>query len=79
LQHVIYGATTFGFEWKFLKYQNNLALVDTQIYYLNELPQLAHHLPKPTIPKPMNGCASRRLSGQAVRFSRTDTYYFGGL
>jgi hypothetical protein len=37
---VIYGATTFGFEWKFLKYQNNVAIVDTQIYYLNELPKL---------------------------------------
>jgi hypothetical protein len=53
---VIYGATTFGFEWKFLKYQNNLALVDTQIYYLNELPLLLGALQhittiqKPTLP-----------------------------
>ncbi len=36
----IFGAVTFGFEWKFLRLENNLALLDTDIYYLVRLPEL---------------------------------------
>ncbi len=37
---VIYGATTFGFEWKFLQLTGNKVNIDNEIYYLNELPKL---------------------------------------
>jgi type I site-specific restriction endonuclease len=36
----IYGATTFGFEWKFIKMNGNQVKIDNEIYYLNELPKL---------------------------------------
>jgi hypothetical protein len=36
----IYGAVTFGFEWKFIQLIDKKAVVDTNIYYLNELPKL---------------------------------------
>jgi hypothetical protein len=37
---VLYGATTFGFEWKFIRFENMTAIVDTKIYFLNQLPEL---------------------------------------
>ncbi len=37
---VIYGATTFGFEWKFIQLIDKQVKIDTNIYYLNELPKL---------------------------------------
>ena len=36
----IYGAVTFGFEWKFIKLVEKQADVDTEIYFLNKLPEL---------------------------------------
>jgi hypothetical protein len=36
----IFGAVTNGFDWVFLKYENGVVYVDTQRYYLNELPKL---------------------------------------
>ena len=36
----IYGAVTFGYEWKFLKLENKIALLDTDLYYLIRLPEL---------------------------------------
>ena len=36
----MFGAVTFGFEWKFLKLENQMALLDTDIYYLMRLPEL---------------------------------------
>ena len=38
--NVIYGATTFGFEWKFLQLIGNKVNIDNEIYYINELPKL---------------------------------------
>jgi hypothetical protein len=39
-QPVIYGAVTFGFQWKFLQLIEKDVKIDYRIYYLNELPQL---------------------------------------
>jgi hypothetical protein len=39
-QKMIYGAVTFGFQWKFLQLIEKEAKVDFNIYYLNELPKL---------------------------------------
>jgi hypothetical protein len=39
-QTVIYGAVTFGFQWKFLQLIEKEVKIDYKIYYLNELPQL---------------------------------------
>lgn len=39
-QDTIYGATTFGFEWKFIKINGTQVKIDTEIYYMNELPKL---------------------------------------
>ena len=39
-QKVIYGATTFGFEWKFLQLIDTKVNIDNEIYYINELPKL---------------------------------------
>ncbi len=36
----IYGAVTFGFEWKFIKLEDNQAEIDYQVYFLNDLPKL---------------------------------------
>ena len=36
----IYGAVTFGFEWKFLRLEKQMASLDTDIYYLVRLPEL---------------------------------------
>ena len=35
-REVIYGATTFGFEWKFLQLIDKKVSIDEDIYYLNE-------------------------------------------
>ena len=40
VQAVIYGAVTFGFQWKFLQLIEKEVKIDYKIYYLNELPQL---------------------------------------
>lgn len=37
---IIYGAVTFGFQWKFLQLIEKEVKIDYKIYYLNELPQL---------------------------------------
>ena len=39
-QTAIYGAVTFGFQWKFLQLIEKDVKIDYKIYYLNELPQL---------------------------------------
>jgi hypothetical protein len=39
-QMAIYGAVTFGFQWKFLRLIDKEVKIDYKIYYLNELPQL---------------------------------------
>jgi hypothetical protein len=36
----IYGAITFGYEWKFLRLEKQVAYLDTNIYYLVRLPEL---------------------------------------
>ena len=36
----IYGAVTFGYEWKFLRLETKIALLDTDLYYLIRLPEL---------------------------------------
>jgi hypothetical protein len=36
----IYGCVTTGTEWQFLLLENNIFWVDTNRYYLNNLPQL---------------------------------------
>jgi hypothetical protein len=40
VQSAIYGAVTFGFQWKFLRLIEKEVKIDYKIYYLNELPQL---------------------------------------
>ena len=37
---IIYGAVTNAFEWVFLKLENNTIYIDTNRYYLNELPKI---------------------------------------
>ncbi len=37
---IIYGATTLGFNWKFLKLEENIAYLDNEIYPISELPKL---------------------------------------
>jgi hypothetical protein len=37
---VIYGATTFGFEWKFIQLIDNQVKIDEDIYSIPELPKL---------------------------------------
>jgi hypothetical protein len=39
-QNAIYGAVTFGFQWKFLTLVEKSVKIDYKIYYLNELPLL---------------------------------------
>ncbi len=36
----IYGAVTFGFEWKFIQLIENQVKIEEDIYYINELPKL---------------------------------------
>ncbi len=37
---IMYGSVTFGFEWKFIQLVEKEATVDTNVYYLGELPKL---------------------------------------
>ena len=37
---VLYGAVTFGHEWKFIRFIDKQAEVDTSIFYLNQLDQI---------------------------------------
>ena len=37
---IMHGVVTFGFEWKFVSYQNQKAIIDTNVYYLNQLPNI---------------------------------------
>jgi hypothetical protein len=37
---VIYGAVTNAYEWVFLKLENKVIYIDTERYYLNDLPKL---------------------------------------
>lgn len=41
-QHLpnLYGATTFGLQWQFIRYSNGFAEVDSTVYYINQLPQI---------------------------------------
>ena len=36
----VYGAVTFGLEWQFLKLAQQTAYLDTNIFYIKELPQM---------------------------------------
>jgi hypothetical protein len=36
----IYGATSYGLAWRFIRLEGDLCTIDTDIYYINELPQL---------------------------------------
>jgi hypothetical protein len=36
----IYGAVTFGLAWKFIRFRNKKAEVDTNVYFLNQLDQI---------------------------------------
>jgi hypothetical protein len=36
----IYGATTFGFQWKFMQLTDKKVSINEEIFYLNELPKL---------------------------------------
>lgn len=38
--HIIYGAVTDGFEWVFLRLEDQMLYIDTNRYYLNALPDL---------------------------------------
>jgi hypothetical protein len=40
LTPVVYGAVTFGLEWQFLRLENQLVHLDTNIFYIKELPQI---------------------------------------
>ncbi|MEY4935406.1 MAG: hypothetical protein RIS64_1765, partial [Bacteroidota bacterium] len=37
---VLYGCSTTGIEWRFLKYVDNQIIIDEKRYFINELPQL---------------------------------------
>jgi hypothetical protein len=37
---VLYGCSTTGIEWRFLKYIDNQIIIDEKRYFINELPQL---------------------------------------
>jgi hypothetical protein len=37
---IVFGTVTFGLQWKIIQLVGNKAIVDTKIYYLNELPKL---------------------------------------
>lgn len=37
---IIYGAVTNAFDWVFMKLENNTIYIDTERYYLNELPKV---------------------------------------
>jgi hypothetical protein len=37
---ILYGAVTFGHEWKFIRFMDSDAQVDTSVFYLNQLDQI---------------------------------------
>ena len=37
---IIYGAVTLGLEWKFIQLVDQLATIDSNVYYLNQLPEI---------------------------------------
>jgi hypothetical protein len=37
---ILYGAVTFGHEWKFIRFMDSEAQVDTSVFYLNQLDQI---------------------------------------
>ncbi|NJN33365.1 MAG: hypothetical protein HC817_03015 [Saprospiraceae bacterium] len=37
---IIYGAVTLGLEWKFIQLVDQLATIDANVYYLNQLPEI---------------------------------------
>ena len=37
---ILYGAVTFGHEWKFIRFIGNEAQVDTSVFYLNQLGEI---------------------------------------
>lgn len=43
---VIYGCVTTGTEWQFLKLENNICWIDSQRFYINDLPSLLGMLHK---------------------------------
>jgi hypothetical protein len=40
LTPIIYGAVTLGLEWKFIQLIGNIATIDSNVFYLNQLPQI---------------------------------------
>jgi hypothetical protein len=40
LTPVIYGAVTLGLEWKFIQLLGNIATIDSNVFYLNQLPEI---------------------------------------
>lgn len=42
----IYGAVTTGFNWKFIRYENKKAFIDTDMFYMDQLPELLGILQK---------------------------------
>jgi hypothetical protein len=40
VKKAIYGAVTFGFEWKFIRLVEKQADIDYEVYFLNDLPKL---------------------------------------
>ncbi len=38
--HIIHGTVTDGYEWVFLRLEENLLLIDSERYYLQDLPRL---------------------------------------
>ncbi|MDZ7881316.1 MAG: hypothetical protein U5L45_26875 [Saprospiraceae bacterium] len=38
--HVIYGAVTLGLEWKFIQLIGSIATIDSNVFYLNQLPEI---------------------------------------
>ena len=37
---IVYGAVTFGLEWQFLRLEDQLVHIDTNTFYIKELPQI---------------------------------------
>lgn len=40
LTPVIYGAVTLGLEWKFIQLMGTVATIDSNVFYLNQLPEI---------------------------------------
>jgi hypothetical protein len=37
---IIYGAVTLGLEWKFIQLSDKIATIDSNVFYLNQLPEI---------------------------------------